>query len=626
MPSRIALIDYITDEKYSADFAKDIVARAKELGVDLLIHLAQRTGLTETYIYQQAARFCGLAFYPDIPRGLDAALPVSRINSLATTRSLRLRVLDREVVFMAPGANAMLALKAAGADRTAAFAQICIVPPGAVTAALTRSNTSPLMANARQRLARRWPYASAHLDLTLGIRIVFAVLLLALVTIAAIAPFWLEPVLVPFLMLMFLPPAWFRLAALFEQSSDDDDCEQDLGDTELPVYTVLIPLRDEAQMVPQLAAAMRALDYPAEKLDIKFIVESVSASTIRAVQEELPDPRFSLVVVPDAMPQTKPKALNYALPLVRGDHLVIFDAEDIPEPAQLRRAASLFHRRTDLDCIQAELAIDNGAEGWLPGLFSAEYSGLFGVMLPALARWRLPMPLGGTSNHFRVSALREVGGWDAFNVTEDADLGIRLTRLRYRTGVLAAHTYEEAPVNLGSWLRQRTRWMKGWMQTFIVHNRKLGAFAKDMGLRNLAAFEIFIGGMIFSAPLHLVFLIALIVRFALGGRFGAEPLDMWGLAHLFVLVAGYAGAASHAVTGIMRLKQPELYRWLWLLPIYWGLIGVAAFLALYELLVRPYFWAKTGHGKTRLRRSTAPQEQTRTAKPGTTATPSRNRA
>ena len=183
-----------------------------------------------------------------------------------------------------------------------------------------------------------------------------------------------------------------------------------LEDNELPVYSVLLPLRDEAAMVGQLSRAVRALDYPPEKLDIRFVVEARSIATVAAAVAELWDPRFELVVVPDANPRTKPKALNYALPLVQGTHLVVYDAEDIPDPGQLRLAASTFAARPDLACLQAELTIDNARESLIAALFAGEYAGQFGLMLPLLARLGFPMPLGGTSNHFRLSALRRVGG------------------------------------------------------------------------------------------------------------------------------------------------------------------------------------------------------------------------
>jgi cellulose synthase/poly-beta-1,6-N-acetylglucosamine synthase-like glycosyltransferase len=333
------------------------------------------------------------------------------------------------------------------------------------------------------------------------------------------------------------------------------------------------------------------------KLDIKFLVEDRSPETVEAVKSLLGDPRFELVVVPDASPRTKPKALNFALPLCRGTHVVVFDAEDIPDPGQLRLAASRFAADPGLDCLQAELVIDNHEESWITALFAAEYAGQFGKMLPFLGRWRLPMPLGGTSNHFRTAALRELGHWDAYNVTEDADLGTRLSRLRYNTDMLASETSEEAPITLGAWMVQRTRWIKGWMQTFIVHNSKPREFLADIGWRNFLFFEIYVGNLILSSLLHTVFIGSFVLRAALGEGIIVE--DGVDAAYLVILVVGYGGAVALVVAGLLRRRSFALIPMQILLPVYWALHSIAALFAAHQLLVRPYFWGKTAHGRTR---------------------------
>jgi cellulose synthase/poly-beta-1,6-N-acetylglucosamine synthase-like glycosyltransferase len=349
---------------------------------------------------------------------------------------------------------------------------------------------------------------------------------------------------------------------------------------------------------------MQAIDYPPEKLDIKFVVESRSEATIAAVRRVLGGQSFELVVVPDAPPHTKPKALNYALPLVRGEFVVVYDAEDIPAPDQLRLAASELNADPGLDCLQAELLVDNAPENWLTALFAGEYAGQFGLLLPFLARLRLPMPLGGTSNHFRTRSLREMGGWDAFNVTEDADLGTRLSRLRYRTATLASRTHEEAPISLVAWMAQRTRWMKGWMQTFIVHNRSPKRFLEDIGWRGFLAFEIYIGSMIVSALLHSVFLASFVASLIFGFRTGLV-FDVWDVISMLILLLGYGGAGALVIVGLLRLGLPHLLPHQLGLPIYWVLHSIATVRALHELLFRPYFWAKTEHGRTKMRRSPA---------------------
>jgi cellulose synthase/poly-beta-1,6-N-acetylglucosamine synthase-like glycosyltransferase len=211
--------------------------------------------------------------------------------------------------------------------------------------------------------------------------------------------------------------------------------------------------------------ALRRLEYPIEKLDIKLVVEADDRQTHEAIARLRLGASFEVVIAPRSGPRTKPKALNAALPFARGSFIAIYDAEDRPEPGQLRGALEAFAAGDErLACVQARLTIDNTADSWLARLFTAEYAGLFDVFLPGLAAWRLPLPLGGSSNHFRASVLRAVGAWDPFNVTEDADLGIRLARFGYRTTVIRSTTYEEAPARFRPWIRQRTRWFKGWIR------------------------------------------------------------------------------------------------------------------------------------------------------------------
>jgi hypothetical protein len=233
----------------------------------------------------------------------------------------------------------------------------------------------------------------------------------------------------------------------------------------LPVYTLIIALYHEAEAVDGLIEALRELDYPPEKLDIKLVIETDDMKTWTALSRLRLAMPFEIVTAPNIGPRTKPKALNAALPFARGTFTAVYDAEDRPEPDQLRRVLGVFHGGSDdLACVQARLTIDNTADNWLARLFTAEYAAQFDLFLPGLAALSLPFPLGGSSNHFRTRVLREVGAWDPYNVTEDADLGMRLARLGYRTTVADSTTYEEAPAQLGPWLRQRTRWFKGWMR------------------------------------------------------------------------------------------------------------------------------------------------------------------
>jgi cellulose synthase/poly-beta-1,6-N-acetylglucosamine synthase-like glycosyltransferase len=279
---------------------------------------------------------------------------------------------------------------------------------------------------------------------------------------------------------------------------------------------------------------------------------------------------------------------------------VIYDAEDQPEPNQLLRALARFEDEDErLACVQARLTIDNAADSWLTRLFTAEYCGLFDVFLPALSAWRVPLPLGGSSNHFRTRALRDVGGWDPYNVTEDADLGMRLARYGFVTAMISSTTYEEAPGELDPWLRQRSRWFKGWIQTWLVHMRTPCALYRELGCRGFLIFQLVVGGTVLAALIHPVFVAALILKLAFAGNFGlhAGKFELL-LATLSsaTFVVGYAGSAILAFIGLGRRKLLKYATILSLVPVLWLLLSLAAWRGMIQFLCDPYRWEKTEHG------------------------------
>jgi cellulose synthase/poly-beta-1,6-N-acetylglucosamine synthase-like glycosyltransferase len=572
--------------------ALQVLEAALEREVDVLHYCAATLGLGAALVMQRAADWAGYAFYDHVPRGLKGRVEPTRLEALADVRMFRVQLLDREIAFAAPDFFGVIRLKHRLATTPRLRNLLCLVPEPALRGYLAGAASPALIDGARQNLARRWPYASAHLELTVLARAGFVAALVLLVSLLLLAPFVAQLWLLPLACGILLVPALIRLAALFSPIPQRPAPRRP-PDEELPTDSVLIPLRNEAGMVPQLFAAMAALDYPAERLDIKFVVEARSAATVAAVRARLGDPRFSLVLVPDALPRTKPKALDFALPLCRGEHVVVYDAEDVPEIDQLWKAALRFRDAPETVCLQARLVIDNGRRNWLTALFAGEYAGLFAVLLPALARWRLPMPLGGTSNHFRLRVLRELGGWDAYNVTEDADLGIRLARRRLRVDVLDSATMETAPSQLLPWLGQRTRWMKGWMQTFIVHNRDPRRLLAEMGLPAMLAFEALVLGMIVAPILHCGFALVVLIRWASGtaGMDGA----IWTLLYLAVLALGYGSALALTARGLTRIGRTGLWFIQMLLPLYWLLIGLATIRAAHDLMVRPFYWFKSPH-------------------------------
>ncbi|WP_172122441.1 glycosyltransferase [Devosia sp. 919] len=578
-----------------ASMARAILETALEREVDPLHYCATVLGVSDAALMERAAAWIGLAFYPKVPSHLEGQLQPLRLEALRDVRLVRLKVLDRDVAFCAPDFLGLLRLKAALRQHPELARYLCLVPERSLRSYLVRGAGRALIDSARQNLSRRWPRAAAQLELTAGARSAFVLGVVMLVALVLMAPYVSQLYLLPFAILMLVVPALVRIAALAVTPHEAPQSSERGNDADLPVYSVLIPLRDEAAMVPQLAEAMAALNYPPDKLDIIFVVEASSTTTVEAVQAQLHHPQFSLVAVPDAAPRTKPKALDFALPLCRGEFVVIFDAEDTPHPDQLWRVAHRFRDAPQLQCVQARLVIDNGTENWLTALFAGEYAGLFTVVLPALSRWGLPMPLGGTSNHFRVDTLRSMGGWDAFNVTEDADLGMRLARLHHAVETIDIGTVEEAPTQLGTWMAQRSRWMKGWMQTFIVHNRDPRLLLRHAGLGRTLAFELMILSMIIAPLLHVGLLATLLARWLLGVSPWASGWDFWSLLYLGIFALGYGSAVATTWAGLRRLERDDLLLVQLLLPFYWLLSAAATLRALHELTNRPFHWSKTRH-------------------------------
>lgn len=348
-----------------------------------------------------------------------------------------------------------------------------------------------------------------------------------------------------------------------------------------PVYTVLVPLYREANVVPQLAQAMRQLDYPRDRLDVKLVVEEDDPETVAEAELAASAYAFEVIIVPCGEPRTKPRACNYALQFARGDFLVIFDAEDRPELHQLKEAVAAFRRLPEeVVCLQARLNFFNARECWLTRMFALDYALWFDFLLPGLDRLGVPMPLGGTSNHFRISALKAIHGWDPFNVTEDADLGIRLTRLGLRVRTLESTTYEEAPNETVHWVRQRTRWLKGYMQTWLVHMRNPVQLWRNAGAGGFFGFQLFVGGTVLSALLNPLLWLIFVLSF-----FVDLPLPIFaGATHSisgFGLLMGNALFAYLAMLGPYRRGWLDLSPYALLVPVYWLLISVAAYRALW---------------------------------------------
>jgi cellulose synthase/poly-beta-1,6-N-acetylglucosamine synthase-like glycosyltransferase len=401
----------------------------------------------------------------------------------------------------------------------------------------------------------------------------------------------------------FLAITWLRLAAV-GAPIDPGRPRRRVADHLLPVYTILVPLCREDAAVAGLIASLSRLDYPRVKLDVKFLVEEDDEVTFDALAAIGVPGWIEIVPLPRGKPRTKPRALNVGLATARGSYLVVYDTEDRPDPRQLRQALACFARHCPLTAVvQARLRIDDDQYGFWPTQFRMEYAGLFGVLVPALAAFRLPVPLGGTSNHFRTALLVRMGGWDAFNVTEDAEIGMRLFRLGYATETIVSQTEEEAPSSCRAWLRQRTRWMKGWMITLLVHSRSPKALVAEFGPRGAAGFVLLTGGTVICALLEPVCLAILSAK-AISGLALPTPSSLGDAlllsAFLVSFVLGHAAFALLGICGLHRSGRRISLGSLLGLPLYWLALSLAAWWALAELIIAPHHWAKTRHFMTRM--------------------------
>jgi cellulose synthase/poly-beta-1,6-N-acetylglucosamine synthase-like glycosyltransferase len=371
-----------------------------------------------------------------------------------------------------------------------------------------------------------------------------------------------------------------------------------LDDRELPIYTVIVPLYKEPEVLPILVDALDRLEYPKTKLEVLLMLEEDDVGTIDTARHMRLPEGFQVLVVPNGEPKGKPKACNYGLLHATGEFIVLYDAEDVPEPDQLKKALLAFRLGGDqLVTVQAKLNYFNRDQNLLTRWFTSEYAMWFDLLLPGLDNSGAPIPLGGTSNHFRTEALRELGGWDPYNVTEDADLGIRLFKRGYRTVVVNSTTYEEANSNLYGWIKQRSRWIKGYMQTYLVHMRHPIQLWREVGVYPFLSIQLIIAGTFFAFLMNPVFWGLTILWFAtswgLIQRIFPGPIFYIGAVTLYL---GNFAFVYINVAGALRREYHHLVKFTLLTPIYWMLMSVAAWKALYQLIFRPSYWEKTQHG------------------------------
>lgn len=371
---------------------------------------------------------------------------------------------------------------------------------------------------------------------------------------------------------------------------------------DLPIYTVLVPAFHEAEVIHRTIAALEQLDYPADRLDVKLLLEADDTETIAAARRVRSRLAADIVLVPPSLPRTKPKACNYGLTLARGELVTIYDAEDRAEPLQLRRVVAAFRQLpASVACLQAKLSYHNVGQNIITRWFTIEYTTWFSMLLPALAARGGPVPLGGTSMHVSRQVLEQVGGWDAHNVTEDADLGVRLQRMGYRAAVIDSTTLEEANSDFVNWVKQRSRWYKGYLQTWLVHMRQPRRAYRELGSSAFLGLNLVLGAIPLVAFINPVFWFLTGLWFLLRPDLVELllPGPLYGAA-LVSMIVGNALALGINLVALRATGHRGLLRAALLSPLYWVMMSIAAIRAFLQLMVAPSFWEKSAHGLDRV--------------------------
>lgn len=567
-------------------------ARAARCGVTADQALLGEGYMREDDYYRLLAQHLDAPYYSE-------ALEIDRATNISTAMAMGIAPLSPNAqqfrYLLAPRSATVARLLAVGGLP----ASVVLISPQRLGALIRSRMGRDIAADAAGALERMDPALSAHSRFSRGQGVLAVVLVLCGSLACREAPATLHAATLTAFWAIFSCSIALRLTAV--AMCGPAQAPAPIKERDLPFYTVIVPLRHEAEVVDQLIEALDAIDYPRSKLDIKIVIEEGDSDTLKALARLRLPSRYHVIVAPFGMPQTKPRALNIALASVRSELLVVYDAEDRPAPDQLRRAAARFAEDEGIDCLQARLVVSNVEDSWLTKLFAMEYAALFDVINPGLAALGAPIALGGSSNHFRTQAVRSIGAWDAWNVTEDADLGLRLARNRCRVAALDSDTYEEAPSTLQGWFNQRRRWLKGWLQTQLVHSRQPFRLVRELGAMRALAAQTLIAGGVLGSLFGPLFFADVLWRCLTGDLFVAHtPFKVIDNAMAFVLM--FAGCHAILLPVVLAMHTRGLqpfYRYLPLLPVYYGLISLAAWAALVDFAWQPFHWSKTRHGLAR---------------------------
>ncbi len=531
---------------------------------------------------------------PDLMRGLDpyvclelGAVPWRQVGG---TRIIAISDTETAVA-------AMTALGGPGGHKIA----LAIATAEDIRRTITETFSTRLRDDAR----RRCPEAFSCRGWTIGPRRWRWMTVAGLVAIGAfLAPILALQILMGWILVMNAMTMILRLVAIFtrldpKRHSIRPDAPRLADYKKLPSVSILVPLLREEAVARHLLEALKAMDYPAPLLDIKLVLEADDAVTRAAIARATLPPTIEVVTVPADGLKTKPRAMNYALPLCRGEIVGVYDAEDRPDPGQIRTVvAHLQNAGPEVACVQGYLDFYNTERNWLSRCFTLEYAIWFRVLLLGVQRLGIPIPLGGTTVFFRRQVLEQIGAWDAHNVTEDADLGMRLARFGFRCEMVATTTLEEANCRARPWIRQRSRWLKGYAITWATHMRAPRALLRDLGLRGFLGFQVLFLGAItsyLSIPLFWVIWT---------GAVGFE-LAFWAtfprplmIGFFTSMLLGQAVMLAVAFIAARDAGRPRLIPWILTLPFYWPLGALAAYRAIGEIFYAPFYWHKTEHGVT----------------------------
>lgn len=463
------------------------------------------------------------------------------------------------------------------------------------------------------------PENSASITFTKKQKVIILVITMIIILGAILKPLMVFITISVLIQLLYFVLSFYKTMILMKGINKDSQIRitkeelEAIDERDLPIYTILIPLYKEKEILKDIVKNIDSMDYPKAKLDVRLLLEEDDKETIKAARAMKLPSCFTTLVVPTSIPKTKPKACNYGLIRARGEYVVIYDAEDRPSPDQLKKVYLTFAKESEeCICVQCKLNYFNSSQNILTNWFTEEYSMWFELLLPGVVQLKIPVPLGGTSNHFKLSKLKQVGAWDPYNVTEDADLGVRLYKTSNTTVVLDSITWEEATSSSGNWIRQRSRWIKGYMQTWLVHMRSPIKLFKEIGFRGFFGFQ----AMLLSSsllPLINPFLWVLMIIWYANHAYWVPILFPGIIAYLALIlfiVGNFFFTFMH-MSGIYWVicemerthKDEEVFsysmvKYSLLTPGYWVLHSIAAYKALKQLVVNPFHWEKTVHGMT----------------------------